>query len=294
MENIKKVVEALNEFREQLDVKIVRKGDQWISEKTQDTPADELDFQQKTYNHVLKINDSFYCLNIKDTKIENRYRAKEEEWVDITETRREDKEYRIMPLYVANYYDYKTPEFSEAYENDILRGENNVPKAIEEFATNIRNLASKSTIEYDEYDEEYDPEKFITYYIGQNEIKTDVIFDIQLNIENLPLPDDAHEFFSMTKNHNKEHPKSELLQKFRDEGINIEDMRKLNAISNQSGKPKAFLNKLNQYSNTEMTEMFHMMHNGEKVVEIFSKDLDKFEDAPKAQNKRERTKKLRQ
>lgn len=302
MSNMKDLVKALNEVRETSDIKIVGLGKQRINEWDQETAVEKSHYEMNTDNYVLDINGGLFVFDVCKTLNESKYEAMEDEWVSVNTIEKHEKEYMLTPYYVMDRFDLIRRDLSESYVDDLLGGNDGVPPSIKAFAESLESAVVGSKYipmedrDYEEYLESRrieHPDLFMDRRIEPVSIKADFVFDLQLDIDNLMDRVDVYDLEQVEPKHNESFPKSELLSKFEENGISLKDLRKLNDIANSSGNPEAFLNKFNKYSNSEMAEMFYMMDKGNKIVEIFSKDLDKYATKQEVKQRRDRSKKIR-
>lgn len=316
MKTIKETVAKLKDFNKDLDVKLVKCGSQTSEDWEQETAVEQHHYKTKTNNYVLSIKEELFLLNVEDFVLKSRYQAQEDEWIDETSTIRDERKYSIIPLYIMETEEYKVRELEEAYKINNLTGDDNVPDSIKNLVIELEKMEKKpissanemnqredeSEDEYQErmeffYQSQYDerdysyeddnPSRFTVSSIIPQKVNTDFVFDTQINIDNL-LDKEEYELSFLKKEHAENFKDPNKLADF-----NIEDMRKLNDISNMSGNRIGFLNKLNKYSNKEMTEMFHMMKHSQKVIEIFSKDISNYESPKKNNNIKKRRNRLK-
>lgn len=302
MSNMKELVKALSEAKSNVDIKLIGVGKQRTDSYDQETAVEISAFISRTDNYVLEINDRKFLFDVRTTKDELRYGAMEDEWVSDVTVNQDDVEYILTPYYVMDCFESIRDDLSESYTDDLKEGVDNVPTNIKALASELKKL-SRDVKRIPHEDEDYEnyleemkhenPDYFSPDMIEPIPVKSDLLFDLALNMDNLMDNVDFYDLAVVEPVHEESFPKSEWLENIKEKGINVKDFRKLNALANSSGNPSAFLNKFNKYSNTEMTEMFHMMDKGNKVVEIFSRDLDKYEPTQEIKKKRDRSNKPR-
>lgn len=329
MKNIKDAIKALNIIKNESKMQLIAIGEQFEEGWEQETAVDQEHYVTRTDNYILNINDNKYLFNIERSTMSNRYTAQEEEWIDETTLERDIVSYSVAPLYfeerIDNFYS-AVSRCGESYSHNKLSGDSNVPDYILNFANQLKDLEKniqdikRYELTIDDFEDKHDyqeyvakidqeryhedimmsaceaeltPDCFYPTYKEPLTIEGDTLLNIQLGLE---------EHFEKAGNisgylqdrikeaHEKEFKKSDIQNKIEEFGIEEKDLKNLNRIANESGKPTAFLNKLDKYSNTEALEMYHMMTQSSKVIEIFSKDLDEYEDEPKQEvtNKRNR------
>lgn len=302
MSNMKELVKALNETKSQLDIKLIGLGHQKENDWSQETAVESSTYSSRTDNYILEINGGAFVFDVCKIKAETKYEAMEDEWVSDVTVDKNEVEYSLKPYYVMEGFENMKEELSESYKDDLKTGQNEVPEIIKELEVQLKKMShgakyiqpeDDDLADYEEELRHEHPDLFMPRKIDPISFKTDVLFDLPLNMDNLMDKVDFYDLESIEPIHNQKFPKSKMLDNLKEKGIKLNDFRKLNEIANSSGNPSAFLNKLNKFSNTEMTEMFHMMDKGNKVVEIFSKDLEKHELSQEVKKRRDRSNKVR-
>jgi hypothetical protein len=316
MKNIKDAIKALKIIKDESQMQLIAVGSQFEEGWEQETAVDQEHYVTRKDNYVLNIDGNQYLFNIERNTMSNRYTAQEDEWIDETTLEKDIVSYNIAPLYfeeyIDNYYN-AVSRCGESYSHNKLSGDSDVPDYILNFANQLteleKNIQNKKRYElsiddfededeYYEYEERIDRERYhedimmaeceaertpADFYPTYKEpltIEGDTLLNIQFGLdEQFEKAGKVSEYLRdrIEEAHVKNFKKSDLETKIEELGFKFNELKDLNMIANKSGKPTAFLNKLDKYSNTEAIEMYHMMTQSDKVIEIFSKDLDQYD-----------------
>lgn len=304
MKNIKGAIQALKDFKQSSDVTLFCYGTQSLHDSSQETAVEKTYYDKEAINYLITKDDRHYVLDVKNIEEKSEYSAMEDEWVhDVTKTR-EETIYSLIPLYLKDYEQERyegIEELTETYVENHLTGESNVPAAIKTLAEELAVLAeqrSNSPIdnefdlmlaEMDNDKRREDPNAYVPQSIRPLTLQTQTTFDLEFRTDGFDSLFKGYKVDELKLSHQAHFPKHNKIIAMEEAGVELDDVLALNRIANQSGKPIAFLNKLDKYSAEEANEMFYMMKSTQKIVDIFSKDLESFEvEDPKVENKRNR------
>lgn len=288
MRIIKDAIKALKDVESNNQILLVALGEQNIESKSQETSSVENSYRMKASNYILNINGDNFVFTIKHEELSSRYRALEDDWIDETSTDLKKTSYYFCPLYVMNIFGSDTaPNYSECYVVDHLKNNDNLPDSIRRFSEELIKLSESSIkLDNENYDPDYlnyldelkiqkqeEPDMFLADDIVPMRVRTNLVFDLQLSLDELPMKYTSY----LSETHKKEHEEAfnnySLIDDIKNSGVNIDVVRKLNELANKSGRPRLFLDKLDKYSNSEAIEIYHMMIHGKDVVKIFMNGL---------------------